>query len=74
MEPHGMHVLEIPNENWRRTELLPLLLLISLPYYFKFKTPPTLKRIFTVHKIYYTFSEASSSRKMMFSRLSKSEK
>ena len=42
--------------------------------YFKFKHTPLKKRIFTVCKIYYSFSEASSSWKMMFSRLWKSEK
>ena len=60
---------------------------MHIPYYFEFKTHTTLKKgfsgekklwkqiHFTVHKIYYSFSEATSSlRKMKLSRLSKSEK
>jgi hypothetical protein len=50
IEPHGMYVLEIPNENGKRTLLLLLLLLSSSssssssPYYFKFKAHPTFKK------------------------------
>jgi serine acetyltransferase len=42
MEPYGMHVLEIPNENGKRTLLL--LLSSSSPCYFKCKTHPTFKK------------------------------